>query len=105
MRSQWQIDQGNACGCKGHDEWCGCQNVNRSEPEEYPPSPDAACRQKADRVNRRLREMLNYRGILPGHADTLRAAIAEIDNLASSYLACSADNDRLRALVENETES
>lgn len=33
MRSQWQIDQGNACSCKGHDEYCGCQNVNRAEAE------------------------------------------------------------------------
>lgn len=29
MRSQWQIDQGNACGCLGHDEYCPCQNVER----------------------------------------------------------------------------
>lgn len=27
---QWQIDQGSACGCKGHDEMCPCQNVERS---------------------------------------------------------------------------
>lgn len=67
-----------------------------SEEVEYPPSPETACRQKADRVNARLREMLDYGGVLPGHSDTIRAAIAEINNLASSYLACSADNDRLR---------
>ena len=33
MREQWQIDQGNACGCKGSDEYCGCQNVNRALPQ------------------------------------------------------------------------
>lgn len=29
MRAQWQIDQGKACGCRGHDEYCPCQNVER----------------------------------------------------------------------------
>lgn len=24
--SDWQIEQGRKCGCKGTDEWCGCQN-------------------------------------------------------------------------------
>ena len=28
MREQWQIDQGNRCGCKGSDEMCPCQNVD-----------------------------------------------------------------------------
>lgn len=35
MRAQWQIDQGNACSCKGSDEYCGCQNVNRAESDPY----------------------------------------------------------------------
>lgn len=30
MKSQWQIDQGDACGCRGHDDMCPCQNVERS---------------------------------------------------------------------------
>lgn len=28
MRAQWQIDQGEKCGCKGTDEYCPCQNVS-----------------------------------------------------------------------------
>lgn len=28
MREQWQIDQGEKCGCSGTDEYCGCQNVS-----------------------------------------------------------------------------
>ena len=24
--SDWQIEQGRRCGCRGSDEWCGCQN-------------------------------------------------------------------------------
>ena len=27
MKTQWQIDQGSACECKGHDDMCPCQNV------------------------------------------------------------------------------
>lgn len=34
-REQWQIDQGKACGCKGHDDMCPCQNVNRAEMDPY----------------------------------------------------------------------
>jgi uncharacterized Fe-S center protein len=34
-REQWQIDQGDACGCKGQDEMCPCQNVNRAEIDPY----------------------------------------------------------------------
>lgn len=30
-KQQWQIDQGNECTCKGSDEYCQCQNVDRSE--------------------------------------------------------------------------
>jgi hypothetical protein len=26
-RPQWMIDQGNACGCRGTDDMCPCQNV------------------------------------------------------------------------------
>lgn len=29
MKSDWQIKQGAACACKGHDEYCACQNVRR----------------------------------------------------------------------------
>ena len=25
-REEWQIEKGNRCGCKGSDDWCGCQN-------------------------------------------------------------------------------
>lgn len=35
MRSQWQIDQGADCGCRGADDYCPCQNVNRSEIDPY----------------------------------------------------------------------
>lgn len=31
MHEQWQIEQGKRCGCKGSDEWCGCQNVRQAE--------------------------------------------------------------------------
>lgn len=27
----WQISQGARCGCRGTDEWCGCQNIRRQE--------------------------------------------------------------------------
>lgn len=27
-REQWQIEQGERCGCKGSDEMCPCQNVS-----------------------------------------------------------------------------
>lgn len=30
LRSQWQIRQGALCGCRGHDEYCPCQNTDRS---------------------------------------------------------------------------
>jgi hypothetical protein len=26
LRQQWQIDQGKACGCRGTDDMCACQN-------------------------------------------------------------------------------
>lgn len=29
MREQWQIDQGNACPCKGADDMCPCQNSKK----------------------------------------------------------------------------
>jgi hypothetical protein len=29
MHEQWQIEQGRRCGCRGADEWCGCQNINQ----------------------------------------------------------------------------
>lgn len=29
MREQWQIDQGDTCGCKGYDDMCQCQNIER----------------------------------------------------------------------------
>ena len=32
-REEWQIEQGNRCGCKGSDEWCGCQN---NMPDDQP---------------------------------------------------------------------
>lgn len=106
MRSQWQIDQGKACGCRGHDEYCGCQNVNRSEPDEYPPSPEMACRERADQVKANLRDLLNRQpGLFAGYREAVVEAIKEIDDLAESYLACCADNDRLRALVENQSKS
>jgi hypothetical protein len=28
MHWPWQIDQGKRCGCRGTDEYCGCQNVH-----------------------------------------------------------------------------
>lgn len=31
MREQWQIDQGNACVCRGTDDMCPCQNVDRNK--------------------------------------------------------------------------
>lgn len=30
-KSQWQIDQGEECTCKGSDEYCPCQNVKRAD--------------------------------------------------------------------------
>ena len=35
-KSAWQIEQGKECTCKGYDEYCPCQNVNRSEAPSYP---------------------------------------------------------------------
>lgn len=29
MREQWQIDQGETCGCRGTDDLCPCQNFER----------------------------------------------------------------------------
>lgn len=34
MLSDWQKRQAASCGCKGTDEYCPCQNIDRSvEPE------------------------------------------------------------------------
>lgn len=33
--SQWQIDQGASCSCKGMDEYCPCQNVDESDPKVW----------------------------------------------------------------------
>ena len=30
MRTRWQEEQGAACGCKGHDDYCPCQNVPKT---------------------------------------------------------------------------
>jgi hypothetical protein len=30
-RQPWQIDQGRACGCRGTDDMCPCQNDNGRE--------------------------------------------------------------------------
>lgn len=35
MKAQWQIEQGNRCSCKGGDEMCPCQNVDK----RFPPTP------------------------------------------------------------------
>ncbi len=32
---QWQIEQGSRCPCKGHDEYCPCQNVDESDPKVW----------------------------------------------------------------------
>lgn len=29
LKEQWQIDQARACGCRGTDDMCPCQNVQR----------------------------------------------------------------------------
>ena len=35
--SDWQVEQGKRCGCKGSDEWCGCQNnAPITEPRRMP---------------------------------------------------------------------
>jgi predicted DNA-binding transcriptional regulator YafY len=39
MRSQWQIDQGKQCGCGGSDEFCPCQNVDRTMSITDTPEP------------------------------------------------------------------
>lgn len=40
-RQDWQIKQGVSCGCKGTEEMCPCQNVNRLAPP-FQNAPGAA---------------------------------------------------------------
>ena len=32
----WQRQQGAACGCRGHDEMCPCQNVSPADRSQDP---------------------------------------------------------------------
>ena len=37
QREDWQIDQGKRCGCRGHDDWCSCQNnMPSADPRKMP---------------------------------------------------------------------
>jgi hypothetical protein len=37
-RQPWQIAQGNACGCRGSDDLCACQNFDQSDPAQRRPT-------------------------------------------------------------------
>ena len=56
---QWQIDQGAKCGCRGHDDYCPCQNVDFSAPPTL--QGDVA----ASEHHAVLKKLLRLNGILP----------------------------------------
>ncbi len=35
MYEQWQVEQGEHCGCRGTDEWCGCQNMHPGDRTKF----------------------------------------------------------------------
>lgn len=38
--TQWQREQGARCGCRGTDEYCGCQNVRQGDRAKFNGTPE-----------------------------------------------------------------
>jgi hypothetical protein len=49
LREIWQIRQGAACSCFGHDDMCPCQNVDLSDPASARAATEAPSFTDADR--------------------------------------------------------
>jgi len=65
---QWQIDQGAKCGCRGHDDYCPCQNVDFSAPptpqgDVAASEPPASIEEEARDEDAALKEILTYAGV------------------------------------------
>lgn len=61
MRENWQIEQGGKCPCGGSDEYCPCQNVDRSA-HKQPPS-------HAGNIRDAMQDLLNApKGVVPESA-------------------------------------
>ncbi len=43
---QWQIEQGARCGCRGTDEYCGCQNVQPGDRTKFNGGPLLPCQRE-----------------------------------------------------------
>lgn len=72
-RAGWQIDQGERCGCRGHDDLCACQNEEapwKYGLADWPPVVNWQARAEAaearlqalEAENRALREGLRWIG-------------------------------------------
>lgn len=75
LRQQWQIDQGNACPCRGHDDMCACQN--ESAPWKYglggSPPPT-----REQELGQRVRELEGHVRTLELQQQTDRQTIATV---------------------------
>jgi hypothetical protein len=73
MHEHWQIEQGARCGCRGTDEWCGCQNVRHSDRTKFNGTPE--------QLMNALREAERRGGMMGA---ICAAAADEIDRLKTS---------------------